>query len=43
MNAEHCDKRSKADFALWKKSKDHGEVAEEDDALMMMMMMMMIE
>jgi len=26
LNAENCDKRSKSDFALWKKSKDHGEV-----------------
>jgi len=28
---EDCDKRSKSDFALWKKSKDHGEVEDDDD------------
>jgi hypothetical protein len=27
---EDCDKRSKSDFALWKKSKDHGEVEDDD-------------
>jgi hypothetical protein len=36
---EDCDKRSKSDFALWKKSKDHGEVG---SMMRMMMMMMMI-
>ena len=28
---EDCDKRFKSDFALWKKSKDHGEVEDDDD------------